>query len=290
MNTTQRPFIPAEILSQHALIALLPFPAAPVHLDIGTGLGHFIETLAARNPNDNWIGLEFDGKILKRAVRRVRKSAPNNTILFAVKAMPFLLESVPPQSLDHIWINFPDPWPKKKHADRRHTHPSMLKLISSRLKLDGALHLATDVPAYFAAMSTGVAEMSEFSPASDTLWQRKTLGVQTKYERKWLGQGKSIFYGDWQKTEQGESVAFDWQPTPDIDFKQLPKQAWYGEGRYRAKVFQPRKYSNHQCGFYLIDRETGISTSGILDAETGRIHLKGAWTAWKIDLMAAILA
>ncbi len=290
MTLSQHPFIPSETLSTHPLADLLPYPNAPVHLDIGTGLGHFLETLAQIHPLENWIGLEFDGKILKRAVRRIRKSTPNNTILFALKALPFLLENVPPQSLDHIWINFPDPWPKKRHADRRHSHPAMLKLLSSRLKIGGSLHLATDVPAYLAEMSKSVSVLPEFSTGTDTQWQRETLNVQTKYERKWLGQGKTIFYGDWKKTGQGANIVFEWQPAPNIGVTHLPKPKWYGEGRYQAKVFPPRQNALKQCGFYLIDREADISTPGILNTQDSLIHLKGAWTPWKIDLMKRVIS
>ena len=289
-NPSDKPFIPTEELATHKLTDLLPIKNAPTHLDIGTGLGHFLETLAQINHTDNWIGLEYDGKILKRAVRRVRRSTPNNTILLAVKAMPFLLETVPPQSLDHIWINFPDPWPKLRHIERRHSNPATLNLLSSRLKIGGTVHLATDVPTYLEEMSAGLSKMPEFASGCDARWQRETLNVQTKYERKWLGQGKSIFYGDWQKTKLGAIVPFEWQSPPEISFTQLPKAQWYGEGRYRAKVFPPRKNMPPQCGFYLIDRETGINTPGMINTADFSIRLKGVWTPWKIELMKLVFA
>jgi len=292
MMTTpaQRPFIPTENLSTHRLTDLLPLKDSPIHLDIGTGLGHFLETLAQINFAENWIGLEVDGKILKRAIRRVRRSTPNNTILFALKAMPFLLENVPPQSLDHIWINFPDPWPKKKHANRRHSHPTMLNLLSNRLKIGGSLHLATDVSAYLTEMSTGISALPEFSIGTEPQWRRETLNVQTKYERKWLGRGRTIFYGDWQKTRLGAIMPFEWQPAPTIALHHLPEAKWYGEGRYQTKIFPPGQNTPHQCGFYLIDREADISTPGTLNAQEKRIYLKGAWTPWKIDLMTRVLS
>ena len=284
-----RLFIPSEILSAHALPDLLPLPDAPVHLDIGTGLGHFIAEMAQRHPAANWIGLEYDGKIIKRAIRRVHRAAPHNTRLLTMHARPFLLESVPPNSLDHIWLNFPDPWHKKRHADRRHTHPWMLGLLASRLRVGGELHLATDVPAFFEAMQAGFADRDGIIFTTDTPWRRETLGVQTKYERKWIRQGKPIFFGDWRKTGETEPYPFDRQPPPPFAITELPPSGNYGAGRYTAKVFPPRKLSPRQAGFYLIDHQWGLSTPGYFDAAEGVVRLKGAWTAWKIALVGEVI-
>ena len=152
------------------------------------------------------------------------------------------------------------------------------------------LHLATDVLLYMEAMAEGMDAMSEFSFVTESRWRREDLNVQTKYERKWLGQGKPIFYGDWQKIRAGKAVPFERQPAPIINVSRLPEARWYGAGRHQAKVFPPRQNATEQCGFYLIDRETGISTPGIIDTQTKQIRLKGAWTPWKIKLMTAIFS
>lgn len=284
------PFIPSEILNTKHLLDLLPLPNASIHLDIGTGLGHFLEEMAQRFPAENWFGLEFDGKTLKRAVRRVRRTVPQNARLLAMKARPFLLEAVPPNSLHHIWLNFPDPWHKKRHANRRHTSLWMLGLLASRLRVGGELHLATDVPAYLETMAAGMAQCAGMTAVTETPWQRETLGVQTKYERKWLRQGKPIFYGDWRKTGEGEAYPFEWSPAPDLPAVVLPEAGVYGEGRFTAKVFPPRRYAPHQAGFYLIDHEQNISTPGYFDEQSGTVSIKGAWTPWKIALLRKIMA
>ncbi len=286
---TTHPFIPSEQLNNYSLTDLLPQPNNAVHLDLGTGLGHFIEAMIARQPQVNWVGLEYDGKILKRAVRRLHRQGSKNVLLFAMEARPFLLECVAPETFDHIWINFPDPWPKKKHANRRHTYPWMLGLLVSRLRLGGELHLATDVPAYLEAMMTGLAALHAVVPTTDARWQRAALDVQTKYERKWLAHGKSIFYGDWRKVAAGPVYPFAWQPAPTFQFTKLPPRTTYKAGRYEAKVFAPHLNAPHQAGFYLIDRETGISTPGTFDAQHGTVLIKGAWTPWKINLLRMLV-
>ena len=290
MNHTALPFLPNTVLAEYALPDLLPLPKQPIHIDLGTGLGHFLEEMAQRAPNANWIGLESDGPILKRAVRRVRRASCNNARLFVMDARPFLLESVPPESLDHIWINFPDPWPKKKHASRRHTNPWMVGLMLSRLKPGGELHLATDVPGYLDEMRAGLAKFEGVKLAANTLWRRETLGVQTKYERKWLRQGKAITYADWRKTQPLAlpDYPFDRQKPPDLPVFRLPPPGFYGEGRYALKILTARKTSSHLADFYFIDRQTGITTPGTINAQAGLIQLRGAWTSWKIKLAERI--
>ena len=286
MNHTVLPFIPNTTLAEHALPDLLPLPNAPVHIDLGTGLGHFLEEMAQRAPKANWIGLESEGAILKRAVRRARRAGCHNARLFVMDARPFLLESVPPESLAHIWINFPDPWPKKKHASRRHTTPWMLGLMLSRLTPGGELHLATDVPAYLDEMRAGLKEFNGVKPAANTPWRRETLGAQTKYQRKWLRQGKTIYYADWRKTAPIAlpDYPFDRRPPPELSLSRLPHPGFYGKDRYALKILTPRKASPHRADFYFIDRQTGITTPGTMDAQTGCVQLRGAWTSWKVKL------
>lgn len=285
----QNPFVASETLSTESLMTILPLPDAPIHLDIGTGLGHFLADLAARHPVLNWVGLEYDGKIIRRAIRRVRRQAPGNARLLAMHARPFLLESVPPNTLAHIWLNFPDPWHKKRHAEKRHTNPWMLGLMVSRLRIGGEIHLATDVPAFFEAMTAGLADISAVEKVADTPWRRETLGVQTKYERKWTGQGKPLFFADWRKTAESTPYPFDRQPDPQFSVPKLPPPGKFGSGRYTAKVFPARKQNPQQAGFYLIDHQLGLSTPGYFDAGAQIVRLKGAWTPWKIELMAQVI-
>ncbi len=288
MSHASFPFIPNTALAEYALPDLLPFPQHPVHIDLGTGLGHFLEEMAQQAPNANWIGLESEGKILKRAVRRVQRTGCHNARLFVMNARPFLLESVPPESLDHIWINFPDPWPKKKHAFRRHTNPWMLGLMLSRLKPGGELHLATDVPGYLDEMYTELAKFAGVEPAANTFWRRETLGVQTKYERKWLKRGKAIYYDDWRKTQPLPlpNYPFDRHPPPDFSISRLPAPGFYGAKRYTLKILRPRKALPHRADFYFIDRQTGIITPGTIDLQAGAVTLRGAWTPWKTKLIS----
>lgn len=288
----EHPYFLSQKLTGDPLRLLLPNPDAPVHLDVGTGLGHFLEAMAQREPDANWLGLEYDGAILKRAVRRVRRAGLQNAALFIINARSFLLEAVEPESLAHIWLNFPDPWPKKKHANRRHAAPWMLGLLASRLQVGGELHLATDMPLYLSEMLTNMAAVEAMRPAKDTPWQRETLGIQTKYERKWAARQRPLFYADWRKEYATtiEAYPYLWQPAPDIRFNAPPAPGMLGTGRYRLKVFAPGARTPQQTNLVFIDREVGINTFGSINLEQGGlVCLKGIWTPWKIDLLADLV-
>lgn len=287
----ERPFCPGHRLGEHPLPGLLPLPDRPAHLDLGAGLGHFLETMAAREPQVNWVGLECDGPILRRAARRVRRAGAGNTLLFALGARPFLLEGVPPEGLDHIWINFPDPWPKKKHAPRRHAHPWMLGLLASRLRVGGELHLATDVASFAAQMTANLAQLPAMTPAPHSPWRRESLGVQTKYERKWQRLERPIHYADWRKTRPTplDHYPFEWQPDPRLQCSRLPGKQFRSQGQYAVKIFAPHRRAPLRAGVVLIDRQTGITTAGVIDAQAQTVQLNGAWTPWKIDLLQPLL-
>lgn len=293
INNPDAPFVPSTLLAQYSLPDLLPLPGAPVHLDLGTGLGHFLVDMARQYPQANWVGLEYDGWVVKNATRRVKKALLTNTLLFVREGRPFLLESVPPAGLDHLWINFPDPWPKTRHAERRHTHPWTLNLLVSRLRLGGELHLATDVPDYLAAMTEQAGRIGALAPATDSPWQRESLGIQTKYERKWRGQGRPLYYADWRKVEETASTAYPFAPqaAPPLRFLQLPPAgSWLDEtdNRYQLNVLLSPKYPS-VARLYFIDRLTGISTFGEVTAGEGEVQLRGAWTPWKIRLLERLV-
>jgi len=149
--------------------------------------------------------------------------------------------------------------------------------------------LATDVPAYFEAMQAGMDACPGIVFCAESLWRRETLSVKTKYERKWMGQGKPIYFSDWRKTDDGTPYPFEWHTAPNIKLAVLPNAGSYGNGRFTAKVFPPLRKTPHRAGFYLIDHQFGVGTPGHFDSQTKTVSIKGGWTPWKIELLAEII-
>ncbi len=97
----------------------------PLYIEIGCGKGDFITKMASLNPDINFIGIEKYESVLVRALDKVSSDTPN------LKFMCFdalKLDEVFNSNVDKIYLNFSDPWPKKKHAKRRLTSPIFLDL------------------------------------------------------------------------------------------------------------------------------------------------------------------
>ena len=117
--------------------------AAPIQLEIGCGRGRFIVESARANPDINYIGLELREEMVMEAIERAGDNLPANLRFLWMKAelLPVVFA---PGELSVIYLNFSDPWPKKRHAKRRLSHGDFLKIYQRILKSDGRLIMKTD--------------------------------------------------------------------------------------------------------------------------------------------------
>ena len=91
----------------------------PVHLEIGMGKGQFIITLAQKNPNINYIGLEKEIGCLIKAAEKIEARIPN--LIFVHFDASNILDVFSENEVDKLYLNFSDPWPKARHEKRRLT-------------------------------------------------------------------------------------------------------------------------------------------------------------------------
>ena len=130
---------------------------SPLHLELGMGKGRFITKMALKFPNINFIGIEKSATIVLKAVDLFNKlhtdSEFNNelgesqnieNLKFMCKDIANLKDTFLPHSIDKIYLNFSDPWPKKRHESRRLTHHNFLSLYEYLLKKDSLLEFKTD--------------------------------------------------------------------------------------------------------------------------------------------------
>ncbi len=124
---------------------------AKLCLEIGCGRGRFCNDLARHNPGLLVVGLELHEDVLARALEKLEQNAvpaPNLALLWQDAAR--LAASFAPGEVDRVYLNFSDPWPKKKHAKRRLTAPAFLAVYAGILAKSGELWLKTDNPGLFA--------------------------------------------------------------------------------------------------------------------------------------------
>jgi tRNA (guanine-N7-)-methyltransferase len=172
---------------------------APLVLEIGFGDGCFLVDLASRHPEWNLLGVEISPGSVRRARRRILQAGLQNVRLYLGQARFLVRNVLPPRSLHCVYVNFPDPWPKERHRERRLLQPAFFALLSTRLEAAGTLRLTTDDAPYFAfaleaAQQTGLFRVEVTDPPPETL--------QTKYARKWQAQKKSIYHAVFHKVAE----------------------------------------------------------------------------------------
>ena len=97
----------------------------PIHLEIGSGKGKFIHTLAEKHPNINFIAMEAHPTVLTFLLDKVEETHRENLKLISGNAED-LLEYFSEGEVDQLYLNFSDPWPKTRHEKRRLTFHTFL--------------------------------------------------------------------------------------------------------------------------------------------------------------------
>ena len=117
---------------------------APRTLEIGFGNGAVLASLAAAEPQQDFIGIEVYRPGVGRLLAQAAREGLDNLRVSDVDAVTLLRERFADASLDRILVFFPDPWPKKRQQKRRLIQPPFIALLHSKLKPGGQLYLATD--------------------------------------------------------------------------------------------------------------------------------------------------
>ena len=115
----------------------------PIHIEIGMGKGQFITEMAKAHPEINYIGVEIQVSVVSFALDKVLAEELPNVQLLHVDGSS-LTEYFADGEVDRIYLNFSDPWPKKRHEKRRLTYKSFLAVDEQILKPAGEIHFKTD--------------------------------------------------------------------------------------------------------------------------------------------------
>ena len=115
----------------------------PIYTEIGMGKGKFITTLAAMNPDINYVGIEKYSSVLIRAIEKVRDNPLSNLRFIRMDAED-IEDAFTKDEIDRIYLNFSDPWPKDRHAKRRLPSRRFLGRFANILSDDGVIEFKTD--------------------------------------------------------------------------------------------------------------------------------------------------
>ena len=115
------------------------------YLEIGSGLGQFLLSLSENNKGKNCLGVEINKNAFASALKKTSPFKKDVTNFKFINApIDKLLPLIDDNSIENIYINFPDPWPKKKTHHRRLSSVSFLKEYNRILKNDGHIYFRTD--------------------------------------------------------------------------------------------------------------------------------------------------
>lgn len=165
------------------------------NLEIGAGTGLFSECLALKNPNKKFVAIDVKADRLVKGAQQAESDQLRNIRFLRARADQ-LLEAFAPHSIKYIWITFPDPYPRKRNAGRRLTHPTFLKIYKELLREDGALYFKTDAKELFDwSLEQLVDEGWQIQRLSFDLHEsdlNENYKVMTTYERRFVSEGLKI--------------------------------------------------------------------------------------------------
>jgi tRNA (guanine-N7-)-methyltransferase len=157
-------------------------------LEIGFGGGEHLAHQAALNPDVSIIGAEPYLNGVAKLLAEIEARALSNVHVHYGDARP-LLDALPADSFERVYLLYPDPWPKERQKKRRFVSPSNLKHFHRILKTGGRLHVASDIPDYIDWTLAHVTESELFVLKSNSL-EPYDDWTTTRYEAKAIREGR----------------------------------------------------------------------------------------------------
>ena len=165
----------------------------PIKIEIGMGKGNFIINNAIKYPDINFIGIEKYDSVLVKAIEKLEdKELPNlRIIMMDAKEITEVFK----KEIDTIYLNFSDPWPKKRHTLRRLTSPVFLDLYDEVFKSDKVIIQKTDNRKLFEySLISFVEHGYKIENISLDLYNDEIENnIPTEYEEKFSKKGQNIF-------------------------------------------------------------------------------------------------
>ena len=179
-----------------------PFPEllaseSPLEVEIGCGKGKFITARAEKNPGINFLAMDKAGKWLKRRRLSAEKRGLSNLKFLVADAREIIRDHLPRERVSMFHIYFPDPWPKRRHRDRRLVTAEFLRQLYERLVRGGFVYAATDDADYFLAFKEAIEKSGCAWMLRETKNERMVCDVElpmTNYETKFHTEGRDLHY------------------------------------------------------------------------------------------------
>ncbi len=195
MRTKYKPWA-RPYLEEHPEIALSKeafLSKSDYFLEIGPGKGQFLTDMATRYPDYTFIGVEKNVTVSGMCCKKICESGLKNAFLY-FDFIEQVINDIKDNSINGIFLNFSDPWPKPRHAKRRLTNQNLLNEYYRILKNDACLYMKTDNEDLFnytiELLRDSSFQIVEVNPNYTDLAEFDTL---TEYESEFRKEGKIIY-------------------------------------------------------------------------------------------------
>lgn len=165
----------------------------PIEIEIGTGKGNFIIEKAMQNPNVNFIGIEKYDSVIVRAVEKIPKELDN---LKLIRMNAIDIDKIFDKEISKIYLNFSDPWPKKRHSLRRLTSKVFLEKYENIFQNEKNIYQKTDNQNLFEYSIINLTKYGyKIENISLDLHNSEIEGnIETEYEKRFSQKGNPIYY------------------------------------------------------------------------------------------------
>jgi tRNA (guanine-N7-)-methyltransferase len=164
----------------------------PIRIEIGMGKGNFIIENAIRYPDINFIGIEKYDSVIAKALLKIPENVPN---LKMIRGNALEIDSMFDHEVDCIYLNFSDPWPKKRHHLRRLSSHVFLEKYESIFKGEKVIEMRTDNSDLF---QYSLVSFSTFGYVLEEIYfdlhKEKMPSITTEYEDKFSKDDLPIYF------------------------------------------------------------------------------------------------
>lgn len=173
-----------------------------VRLEYCSGNGAWIADCAFHDPESNWIAIEKRFDRVRKIWSKIKNLKLSNLLAVAGEGLTATEHYFKDESVDEIFINFPDPWPKKRHAKHRLVEPIFVEQMARILKPNAKVTIVTDDPDYSDIIVQEMNSAKGFVPNfGNPYFVLELEGYGTSYfDALWRKQGKQIRYHQWIKS------------------------------------------------------------------------------------------
>lgn len=175
-------------------------------LELGAGSGEFALEWLERNPTVNYLALEIKGERISKILRGIDKKNLEQLKILPINFKWILLEILPEHFFDMVVINFPDPWPKRRHWKHRLVDVDFPEKLKYLMRPGAVVHLATDYGPYARRILSIFRKNPSFEavfPGPGYLRERPQNFPTTKFEILHLKDKKRSYYQQWRLINAG---------------------------------------------------------------------------------------